>query len=155
MNDGQRTIFILSPYLKALLNFIEENQDKASRDLVIRSTSHIINEPTARRVGFTVVPTDSLQKMILIYNYFNILIGHSIATGRFSFPKGNQTKGLEAKLSELISKRDFIGHSIDQLEQCLDPALRSRPDVRGSMYRNENNRPEPAIPCLKSSAPAS
>jgi len=108
MNGKQRTNFIIQQYLEGLLNLIEENEINKSENVKIVGTSYIINDRTAQRVGFKVVKTDYVQKLILIYNYFNVLMTYSIAKGKLSFPKLKETKTFEAKLNELIKRKDFI-----------------------------------------------
>lgn len=108
MNGKQRTNFILQQYLEGLLNLIEENEINKSENFKISGTSYIINERTAQRIGFKVIKTDIIQKFILIYNYFNVLITYSIAKDKLSFPKLKHTKTFEASLNELVYRKDFI-----------------------------------------------
>ena len=106
MSGRQRTTFIMQQYIEGLLALMEEN--KHNEQLKIRATSYIINERTAKAIGFNVVETDVLQKVILIFNYFNIMISISIAKNRLSFPKLTQTKTFEANLSQLLEQKEFI-----------------------------------------------
>lgn len=108
MNGKQRTNFILQQYMEGLLNLIETNESNGSEDLKISGTSYIINDRTAQRIGFTVVQTDFLQKLILIYNYFNVSISYSIARGKLSFPKLSETKTFEASIKELAKQKNLI-----------------------------------------------
>ena len=119
MNGKQRTSFIIQQYLEGLLNFIEENENNKADNIIVRGTSYIIKDRTAQRIGFKIIKTDFIQKLILIYNYFNILISYSIAKGKLSFPKLKETKTFETKLNELIERKDFIRNLNEKLKSTI------------------------------------
>ena len=106
MNGKQRTNFIIQQYLDGLLHLIEKYEN--DKKIKIRGTSYIKNKRTAEKIGFEIVETDILQKIILIYNYFNILISNSIAKNKLSFPKLNKTKTFDADLSQLLERKEYI-----------------------------------------------
>ena len=106
MNGRQRTNFIIQQYLEGLLHLIEKYEN--DKKIKIRGTSYIINKRTAEKMGFEIIETDYLQKIILIYNYFNILISNSIAKNKLSFPKINRTKTFEADVSQLLERKEYI-----------------------------------------------
>jgi hypothetical protein len=118
MNGKQRTNFIIQKYLEGLLNLIEENEN-SYEDFNIRGTTYIINERTAQRIGFKVIKTDYIQKFILIYNYFNVLITYSIGKGKLSFPKLKETKTFETNLNELNERKDFIRNLNERLKSTI------------------------------------
>ena len=113
MNGRQRTNFIIQQYLEGLLHLIEKYEN--DKKIKIRGTSYIINKRTAEKMGFEIIETDYLQKIILIYNYFNILISNSIAKNKLSFPKINRTKTFEADVSQLLERKEYI----EKLNQSL------------------------------------
>ncbi|MEQ8945964.1 MAG: hypothetical protein RIC90_00740 [Balneola sp.] len=119
MNGKQRTTFIIQQYLEGLLNLIEEKEKNKDDDLLIRGTSYIVNERTAQRIGFKVIKTDSIQKLILLFNYFNVLISYSIAKGKLSFPKLKETKTFETKLNELIERKELIRNMNEKLKSTI------------------------------------
>ena len=106
MNGKQRTDFIIQQYLDGLLHLIQKYEN--DKKMKIRGTSYIINKRTAEKIGFEIVETDVLQKVILIYNYFNILISNSIAKNKLSFPKLNKTKTFDAEVSQLLERKEYI-----------------------------------------------
>lgn len=106
MNGKQRTDFIIQQYLDGLLHLIEKYEK--NKRMKIRGTSYIINKRTAEKIGFEIVETDVLQKIILIFNYFNILISNSIAKNKLSFPKLNKTKTFDADVSQLLKRKEYI-----------------------------------------------
>lgn len=114
MNGKQRTDFILQQYLSGLLSFLEEYQNNNS--LKIRGTSYIINERTAEKMGFTLVETDFSRKMILAFNYFNVLLSNSMAKNKLSFPNLNKTKTFEADIQQLLERKNYI----EKLNQLLE-----------------------------------
>jgi hypothetical protein len=119
LNAKQRTNFIIQLYLEGLLNLIKENENSKSENIKIRGTSYIINNRTAQRIGFKVVKTNYIQKLILIYNYFNVLITYSIAKGKLSFPKLKETRTFETTLNELVNRKDFIRDLNEKLKSTI------------------------------------
>jgi len=106
MNGKQRTNVIIQQYLDGLLKLIEQHEN--NKEMKIRGTSYIINKRTAEKIGFKIVETDILQKIILIYNYFNILISNSIAKNKLSFPKLNKTITFDTDVSQLLERKNYI-----------------------------------------------
>jgi len=117
LNSRQRTNIVLQQYLEGLLCLIE--QYDGTENIMVSGTSYIINKRTAERVGFTVTKTDALQKMILMVNYFNVLTSYSIAKGKLSFPKLNATKTFEAKMDELVERKQLIGDLNEKLKRSI------------------------------------
>jgi hypothetical protein len=119
MNGTLRTKFILQQYLQGLLNLIEQYEINKNGNLKVRGTSYIINESTAERIGFTITKTDFVQKMIITYNYFNILISSSIAKDKLSFPNLNDTKTFEATLIDLVERKEYIRNLNSKLKSAI------------------------------------
>ena len=117
MNGAQRTTFIIQQYLQGLLSLIEKHQD--DKQMKIRGTSYIINERTAKKIGLTITKTDFLQKVVLTYNYANILISNSIAKNKLSFPQVSNTKTFEATISDLLEHKDYIEKLNTSLKSTL------------------------------------
>lgn len=120
MNGAQRTTFIIQQYLQGLLSLIEKHQD--DKQMKIRGTSYIINERTAKKIGLTITKTDFLQKVVLTYNYANILLSNSIAKKKLSFPQVSNTKTFEATISDLLEHKDYI----EKLNTSLKSTLTSK-----------------------------
>ena len=121
LNGKQRTAFIIQQYLEGLLSFIEEY--KSNKQIKIRGTSYIINERTAEKIGFNFVETDILQKIILLYNYFNILISNSIAKNKLAFPNLNKTRTFEADISQLLERKVYIEKLSKSLKSTITNKL--------------------------------
>lgn len=119
MNGKQRTNFIIQQYLQGLLNLIEENKNSSDDNLIIRGTSYMINDKTAQRIGFRVIDTDFIQKLILIYNYSNILISFSIAKGKLSFPNLKETKTFETTLRDLVHREKYLMDLNEKLKSTI------------------------------------
>lgn len=120
MEGKQRTAFIIQQYVEGLLNLIEEHRnvgELTSSNVKIRGTSYIINTNTAMRIGFRVVETDAIQKLILAYNYFNVLIAYSIAKGKLSFPNLKHTQTFETTLKDLINKEAYLKQLNEKLKR--------------------------------------
>ncbi len=109
MSVKPRTHFILRQYLTGLLNLIDECTENEDPQLIIRGTSYIMNRKTISKMGFKIIETDFIERMIILFNYINILLSYSIAKGKLSFPKIiSQTITFEATLEELINKKSYI-----------------------------------------------
>ncbi|MCQ0112634.1 hypothetical protein SAMN04487906_1938 [Zhouia amylolytica] len=108
MSGRQRTNYIIHQYLEGILDLIDRYDEFKEKDLKIRGTSYIINERTGRRIGFNTIETDNIQKIILIFNYFNVMLTYCIAKGTLSFPNLNQTRTFETSLSRLVAHREHI-----------------------------------------------
>ena len=119
MSGKQRTRFILQQYLKGLLNLLETYEHKEKDNLKLTGTSYIINHRTAHKIGFSKVPTDFVQKVILSFNYFNLLLSNSIAKAKISFPNINRVQTFETDLKTLRSKEGTISALSEKLEQGL------------------------------------
>ncbi len=117
MNGKQRTDFIIQQYLEGLLNLIEANS--IDKNIKIRGTSYIINTRTAEKIGFETGKTDILQKIILCFNYFNILISNSIAKNKLSFPNLNKTKTFETDIGKLLERKKYIEKLNDSIKSTI------------------------------------
>ncbi|PNW29075.1 hypothetical protein [Formosa algae] len=119
MNGSERTKLILQQYLEGLLNFINYCESENVELLKIRGTSYIINENTATRIGFKIEKTDAVQKLILAFNYFNLLVSASVAKNKLTFPNLNETKTFEATLNTLSARKAYISNLNDKLKQGI------------------------------------
>ncbi|WP_027075363.1 hypothetical protein [Maribacter antarcticus] len=119
MNGKQRTNFIIQKYLQGVLCLIEKYEDTKKTNLKICGTSYIINVRTAEKLGFKIKKTDFLQKMILTYNYFNLLISNSIAKNKISFPNLKKTRTFEADLNQLIERKTYIIELNNKLKSTI------------------------------------
>lgn len=117
LNGKQRTNFILQKYLEGILNLIEGYEKEGNTAVKIKGTTYILNERTANKIGLKVVKTDFIQKLILAYNYVNILISNSIAKRKVSFPKINNIRTFEGQLKELIERKEFIRELNNKLKK--------------------------------------
>ena len=78
-----------------------------------------MNERTVERVGFKVIKTDFIQYLILVYNYFNILIAYSIAKDKLAFPRLKNIKTFEANINDLIKQKSFIKNLNTKLKNTI------------------------------------
>lgn len=107
-SGAQRTRLILQCYVEGLLSLIDTYQGSGSNEIKVRGTSYIINKRTAGRLGFRVVQTDGLQKLILLYNYFNVLITLSLVKGKLSFPSMSSVISFESTIEGLSKRKAFL-----------------------------------------------
>ncbi|WP_421812322.1 hypothetical protein [Flagellimonas sp.] len=117
MNGKQRTNFILQQYLDGLLSLME--QYKENKHLIVKGTSYIINERTAEKMGFKTIKTDTFQKIILNFNFLNVLLSYSIAKNKLSFPAVNNTKTFQAEIGELIERKEYVENLNQSLKRMI------------------------------------
>jgi hypothetical protein len=123
LSGMQRTNFILQKYLEGILNLIKDCEENQNTSLKIKGTSYILNERTAKKIGFEIVRTELIQTLILSYNYVNILISNSFAKRKLSFPKLNNVKTFETNLEKLIKRRAFIEKLNERLKKTAANTL--------------------------------
>ncbi|HLV38028.1 hypothetical protein [Xanthomarina sp.] len=121
LNGKQRTNFIIQQYLQGLLCLIENYEN--DNEMKVRGTSYIMNKRTAEKIGFKIIKTDFLQKAIITYNYFNILISNSIAKNKLSFPNLNETKTFETDFGQLIERKEYITSLNNTLKNTIINAV--------------------------------
>lgn len=119
LNGTQRTKFILQKYLEGILNLMETCEKNNNTSVKIKGTSYILNDRTANKLGLKIIKTDYIQKLILTYNYVNILISNSIAKRKVSFPKMSNIRTFESELNELIERKEFIQELNNQLKKSI------------------------------------
>lgn len=115
MSGAQRTRYILHQYVSGLLALMEEYESEPQ--MKVRGTSYIVNKRTAEKIGFAVVYTDFLQRIILTFNYFNISVANSIAKKRLFFPRIRRTTTYEASIGDLLEKKQIILKLNDLLKE--------------------------------------
>ncbi|OBX23422.1 MULTISPECIES: hypothetical protein [Bizionia] len=119
LNGKQRTQFILQKYLEGILNLIDAYEKSDDTTIKIKGTTYFLNERTANKIGLKVVKTDFFQKVILIYNYVNLLISNSIAKGKLAFPKLTHIKTFEGELQQLINRKKYLKALHNKLKSSI------------------------------------
>ncbi|MEJ8803516.1 hypothetical protein [Pontibacter sp. H249] len=108
LSGKQRTTFVIQSYLEGVLALINEYEALGTYSIKIKGTSYILSKSTAKKLGFTEVKTDFVQKVILIYNYVNLALSHSIAKAKLSLPNFGNVRTFEAELSTLVDKKQYM-----------------------------------------------
>ncbi len=119
LNGKQRTNFILQKYLEGILNLMDVCEKNHNTSVKIKGTTYILNDRTANKIGLKIIKTDFIQKLILTFNYVNVLISNSIAKRKISFPKLNNIKTFESELNELIKRKEFIRELNNKLKNTI------------------------------------
>ncbi len=115
LNGKQRTIQVLMGYIAGMLNLIESHRDRDFSEIRIRGTSYFINENTARRIGLQSTERSAVQTIILLYNYVNLTITHSIARATLSFPRMRNISTFEGRLSDVARNSKSLIRLRDKL----------------------------------------
>ena len=123
LNGTQRTHFILQQYLEGLLLLINDCETKQNTTVKIEGTSYIINERTARKMGFKVSKTDGLQKIILLFNFVPLCISNSFAKRKLSIPNLIKSKTFKGDLQELIKRKQEIQNLNNKLQRRISSVV--------------------------------
>ncbi len=94
--------------IEGLLNLIAHHENNESPPLKVRTTSYILNQRSARKLGLERQPTDLLQKLILHYNYFNLMASYSLLSRRLSFPSVGSVQTFEGDMAALIERKPYL-----------------------------------------------
>ena len=113
MTNRERTKLVLLEYLKGLKNIIKNTNENT----IIQGTSYIINERTAHKVGLKKVNTNGIQNLILLFNYFNLMVSISLVKKSIHFPNLKNIQTFEGQISAIKSRELFIDKLIDKLEK--------------------------------------
>lgn len=104
----QRKKIIIQQYLEGLLNLTKQFENSSFENVNIKGTTYILNEKTAKKLGFKSKRPDFIQTIILILNYPNLLVTKSIASKKLSFPNLSNIRTYETSLKNLISNTEKI-----------------------------------------------
>ncbi|WP_116107966.1 hypothetical protein [Lewinella sp. IMCC34191] len=107
-----RTRQVLVEYLRGLLALTEAHDD----ELTVRGTSYIVGERTASRVGLTKTPTDSLQYLILLFNYFNLAVAMRLVKGRWEWPNLHRVHTFAGRVGDIRLRAAYIQSLLLRLE---------------------------------------
>lgn len=99
---------VFRAYLQGLLNLIEQYDTLDPSGIKIKATSYIINARTAEKIGLRKVKVDFIQSLILVYNYFNLLLTLSFMHAKLSSPKLSKMSSFEGDLVDLIDKKEYL-----------------------------------------------
>lgn len=108
MSAGERKTLATAWMVEGLINLIEDHERAGQRELKVRTTSYILNERTAGKLGLEKRPTDALQTLILYYNYFNLVASYSLLNRRLSFPLIKSVQTFEGTMAVLIKHKPFL-----------------------------------------------
>lgn len=114
-SSKQRTQYILVQYLEGLLRLLASVEDPINTPKTIQGTSYFLTQKTAERLGFQQVPTHGVQKIILVFNYFNILCSQSLVKGKLTFPNLMKISSFETTTAILKNNKGQIQNLIDKL----------------------------------------
>jgi hypothetical protein len=117
LSGKQRTNFILQKYLEGILNLIKDCEKNQNTSLKIKGTTYMLNVRTAEKLGFKSIRTELIQKLILTFNFVNILISNSIAKNKISFPKLHNIKTFESNIEKLTKRKAFIEELHEKLKK--------------------------------------
>jgi len=111
-----RSRYIILQYINGLLALMEKHPD----DTQIQGTSYIITPKTAQKIGLRQVPTNFIQRIILYYNFFNLMCGISMAKNRWSIPNLSKIYTYQGSIKSLKKHKAFLLKFKARLEQQLN-----------------------------------
>src|SRR6056297_877100 len=108
MPASERKRLAMGGMIEGMINLIEEHKRADRRDLKVRTTSYILNERSAEKLGLEKRPTDAFQTLILYYNYFNLAASYSLLNRRLVFPSIKSVQTFEGSMAALTERRPFL-----------------------------------------------
>ncbi len=94
--------------IEGLLNLISCHENSERPKLKVRTTTYILNQRSARKLGLEKQPTDLLHTLILYYNYFNLMASYSLLNRRLSFPSVRSIQTFEGDMAALIKRKPYL-----------------------------------------------
>lgn len=117
MSGKERSAFVLAEYLKGLLHLAGHEDEHT----LVQGTSYFLNERTASKVGLKKAKTDRLQKLILLFNYFNIMATLSLAKRSLHMPRMSKIRTYEGKIADIRAHEALIEAMIQRLQPGRNP----------------------------------
>jgi len=100
---------VLEYHLEGILKIIKEVEDEVISDsTIIKGSSYFFSESTAKKLGFKIAPTNNFERLVIIFNYLEIMWMLSRTKGKLSFPKINNFKTVQTTGKELLEHKPFI-----------------------------------------------
>src|SRR6056297_182736 len=108
MSASERKRLAMAGMIEGMINLIDEHKRADRRDLKVRTTSYILNERSAAKLGLEKRPTDGIQTLILYYNYFNLAASYSLLNRRLAFLSIKSVQTFEGSMAVLAERRPFL-----------------------------------------------
>lgn len=108
MSASERKRLAMGGMIEGMINLIEDHEKADRRDLKVRTTSYILNERSAAKLGLEKRPTDAFQTLILYYNYFNLAASYSLLNRRLAFPPIRSVQTFEGSMAALAERKPFL-----------------------------------------------
>ncbi|OJJ14295.1 hypothetical protein BKI52_43205 [marine bacterium AO1-C] len=112
IGSEERRKLILLEYLKGMMNIIQ--QEKA--EISIEGTSYIINERTAKKIGLKKVQTNGVQKLILAFNYVNLMVSLFFVKKGVYFPDLSRVSTFRGQIIDIKKNEQYIKRLILKIE---------------------------------------
>lgn len=96
-------------YLNALLKIISqiENGD-LTNSTIIRGSSYFLSERSAKRLGFSVDKTSTIEKFNITLNYFDLIWMYSLTNAKLTFPNLTKITTVRITGAELVQSKQKI-----------------------------------------------
>ena len=110
---AQRRRRVVRGYLEGLLAILDDQPDP----VVLRGTSYIIRQATAKRLGFRSVPTEGLRGLVLILNFLPLTVSLSYVRRTLTWPRLRRMSTFEATVGELRTHRAYLETVLRRLDR--------------------------------------
>ena len=108
-NKGtQAQRLVISNYLKGLLEIINEIERSKKVNFELFGISYILNEKTAKKLGFSVEQVKLRRKFLFFLDYINLAIMYSFSKGEVSFPNILKTVKVSINSCDLLKSKNKI-----------------------------------------------
>jgi hypothetical protein len=117
MSAGERQRMAQSGIVEGLINLIELHEMLDRPELRVQTTSYILNERSASKLGLEKQPTDASKKLLLYFNYFNLTASYSLLHRRLRFPAVKSVQTFEGSMAMLIERKPYLETLKNRLER--------------------------------------
>ena len=104
-------------YFDALLKIILQiESSNLSKTTVIRGSSYFLSEGNAKKFGFTVQATSTIEKLNIVLNYVDLIWMYSLSNGKLTFPDLTRIITIRTTGMELVKQKQKLLDILNRLK---------------------------------------
>lgn len=115
MSGNERTKTIIKGFIQGLIQLIQD-YDETKRPTIIKGTSYVLSAKNVNALGFRTVKTSFVQRIVLLYNYLNLMCAISFVKRKITLPKITNIISFEGDLELITKNKDALLHLRDRIK---------------------------------------